>query len=81
MLGTYLGIRDGSRLIAMAGERIRAPGYVELSGISTHPQARRRGHRSSRACRGGSDAIFEKNVNHSMSCVHVSGNMFMLDMS
>jgi GNAT superfamily N-acetyltransferase len=44
MLGTYLGIRDGDRLIAMAGERIRIPGYVELSAISTHPQVRRRGH-------------------------------------
>jgi ribosomal protein S18 acetylase RimI-like enzyme len=44
MLGTYLGIRDGDRLIAMAGERIRVPGYVQLSSISTHPQARRRGH-------------------------------------
>jgi GNAT superfamily N-acetyltransferase len=44
ILGTYLGIRNGDRLIAMAGERIRVPGYVELSGISTHPQARRRGH-------------------------------------
>jgi ribosomal protein S18 acetylase RimI-like enzyme len=44
MLGTYLGIRYGGRLIAMAGERIRVPGYVELSAISTHPQARRRGH-------------------------------------
>ena len=44
MLGTYLGIRDGDRLVAMAGERIRAPGHVELSAISTPPQARRRGH-------------------------------------
>jgi ribosomal protein S18 acetylase RimI-like enzyme len=44
MLGTYLGIRNGNRLIAMAGERMRVPGYVELSAISTHPQERRRGH-------------------------------------
>jgi hypothetical protein len=43
ILGTYLGIRDGDRLIAMAGERIRVPGYVQLSAISTHPQARRHG--------------------------------------
>jgi predicted GNAT family acetyltransferase len=44
MLGTYVGIRDGDRLVAMAGERIRVPGYVQLSAIATHPQARRRGH-------------------------------------
>ena len=44
MLGTYLGIRDDNRHVAMAGERIRVPGYVQLSSITTHPQARRRGH-------------------------------------
>lgn len=43
-LGAYLGIRDGGRLVAMAGERIRVPGYVQLSAITTHPLARRRGH-------------------------------------
>src|SRR5262249_41634588 len=42
-LGTYIGIREGGRLLAMAGERMRVPGYVELSAISTHPCARRRG--------------------------------------
>ena len=41
LLGSYLGIREGGRLVAMAGERMRVPGYVELSAISTHPQARR----------------------------------------
>jgi predicted GNAT family acetyltransferase len=34
---------NGGRLIAMAGERIRLPGYVELSAIATHPDARGRG--------------------------------------
>lgn len=40
--GTYLGIREGNRLIAMAGERMRVPGFVELSAICTHPDARGR---------------------------------------
>ena len=44
MLGTYLGIREEGRLVAMAGERMRVAGYVELSAISTHPGARRRGY-------------------------------------
>jgi ribosomal protein S18 acetylase RimI-like enzyme len=44
ILGTYLGIREGDRLVAMAGERMRVAGYVELSAISTSPQARRRGY-------------------------------------
>lgn len=43
-LGRYLGIRQGGRLVAMAGERLRLPGYVELSAIAVHPEARRRGY-------------------------------------
>ena len=43
LLGTYLGLHDDGRLVAMAGERIRVPGYVELSAISTLPEYRRRG--------------------------------------
>jgi ribosomal protein S18 acetylase RimI-like enzyme len=42
-LGRYIGIRQDGTLVAMAGERLRLPGYVELSGITTHPQARGRG--------------------------------------
>lgn len=42
-LGRYLGIRQDGNLVAMAGERLRLPGYVELSGIATHPHARGHG--------------------------------------
>ncbi len=42
--GRYLGIREDGRLVAMAGERLRLPGYVELSAICVHPAARGRGH-------------------------------------
>ena len=42
-MGRYVGVWEDSRLLAMAGERIRVPGYVELSGIATHPDARGRG--------------------------------------
>ncbi len=42
-LGLYVGIRENGRLIAMAGERMRPPGYVELSAICTLPEARGRG--------------------------------------
>lgn len=45
-LGRYVGIRENDRLLAMAGERIRVPGYVEVSGIATHPDARGRGFAS-----------------------------------
>ena len=37
-LGTYLGIRRAGRLIAMAGERLCMPGYVEVSAVCTHPE-------------------------------------------
>ncbi|WP_280400292.1 GNAT family N-acetyltransferase [Nocardia carnea] len=43
-LGTYLGIRDGGVLVAMAGERLRPPGWTEISAVCTAPEARGRGH-------------------------------------
>ena len=36
-LGTYVGIRDGARLAAMAGERLKVPGFTEVSAVCTHP--------------------------------------------
>ncbi|MGI5453537.1 GNAT family N-acetyltransferase [Streptomyces sp. CA-249302] len=43
-LGTYLGIREGGRLAAMAGERLRPPGWTEISAVCTAPEARGQGH-------------------------------------
>ncbi|MFJ8927835.1 GNAT family N-acetyltransferase [Streptomyces sp. NPDC102364] len=42
-LGTYLGIRQGSELIAMAGERLHLPGYTEVSAVCTDPDHRGKG--------------------------------------
>ncbi|MBX6390022.1 MAG: GNAT family N-acetyltransferase, partial [Frankia sp.] len=39
-LGAYLGIFDGPRLVAMAGERMRAGGYTEISAVCTDPAYR-----------------------------------------
>jgi ribosomal protein S18 acetylase RimI-like enzyme len=36
-LGTYLGIRREKKLVAMAGERLKVPGYTEVSAVCTHP--------------------------------------------
>lgn len=36
-LGTFLGIRDAGRLIAMAGQRMRVPGRAEISAVCTDP--------------------------------------------
>ncbi|MET9865354.1 GNAT family N-acetyltransferase [Streptomyces sp. NPDC006386] len=43
-LGTYLGIRAQGRLVAMAGERLRPPGWTEISAVCTAPEARGKGH-------------------------------------
>jgi ribosomal protein S18 acetylase RimI-like enzyme len=41
--GGYLGIRQGGVLIAMAGERLRPPGWTEISAVCTDPQFRGQG--------------------------------------
>jgi ribosomal protein S18 acetylase RimI-like enzyme len=43
-LGRFIGIRDGARLIAMAGERLHVDGYREVSAVCTHPDYRGRGY-------------------------------------
>jgi ribosomal protein S18 acetylase RimI-like enzyme len=43
-LGTYLGIREGGCLVAMAGERLWVGDFREVSAVCTHPDARGRGH-------------------------------------
>ncbi|MFL9653682.1 GNAT family N-acetyltransferase [Streptomyces sp. PB17] len=43
-LGTYLGVRVDGILVAMAGERLRPPGWTEISAVCTAPDARGRGH-------------------------------------
>jgi predicted GNAT family acetyltransferase len=43
-LGTYIGIRERGRLVAMAGERTWIGDCREVSAICTHPEAQRRGY-------------------------------------
>jgi predicted GNAT family acetyltransferase len=43
-LGTYLGIRDGEKLVAMAGERLKVPGHTEVSAVCTHPEHTGKGY-------------------------------------
>jgi ribosomal protein S18 acetylase RimI-like enzyme len=42
-LGDYLGVFDGARLVAMAGERMQAGPLREISGVCTHPPQQGRG--------------------------------------
>jgi ribosomal protein S18 acetylase RimI-like enzyme len=41
--GGYLGIRRGGSLVAMAGERIRPPGWTEISAVCTDAEYRGQG--------------------------------------
>jgi ribosomal protein S18 acetylase RimI-like enzyme len=43
LYGDYYGIRIDGRLASMAGERLRLPGFAELSGVSTWPEFRGQG--------------------------------------
>lgn len=36
-MGEYFGIRNSGTIAAMAGERLRIPGYTEISAVCTHP--------------------------------------------
>jgi ribosomal protein S18 acetylase RimI-like enzyme len=42
-MGTYLGIRDGDRLVAIAGERLCIDGATEISAVCTDEDHRGRG--------------------------------------
>lgn len=42
-LGTFLGVRDGDDLVAMAGQRLHPGGWVEISAVCTDERARGRG--------------------------------------
>lgn len=43
-LGYYVGIRDNSKLVAMAGERLKVPEFTEVSAVCTHPDHLGRGY-------------------------------------
>ncbi len=44
--GHYAGIFEGDALVAMAGQRLHAPPYAEISAVCTHPDYLGRGYAS-----------------------------------
>lgn len=42
-LGEFIGIRVNGELVAMAGQRMQFPGWIEISGVCVHPEFRNRG--------------------------------------
>ncbi|MEO8564812.1 MAG: GNAT family N-acetyltransferase [Betaproteobacteria bacterium] len=43
-LGTYIGLRQSGRLVAMAGERLWIDDFREVSAVCTHPNMQGRGY-------------------------------------
>ena len=43
-LGDFIGVKQGGKLVAMAGERMKPQGFTEVSGVCTHPEHRGRGY-------------------------------------
>jgi ribosomal protein S18 acetylase RimI-like enzyme len=42
-LGRFFGVWDDRQLVAMAGERMKMPGYTEITVVCTHPSRRGQG--------------------------------------
>lgn len=42
-MGRFFGVRERGELVAMAGERLHAPGFHEITAVCTHPDHRGRG--------------------------------------
>ena len=43
ILGEFWGVKKNGQLIAMAGERLKHPGFSEISAVCTHPDFQGRG--------------------------------------
>ncbi len=43
-LGRFIGVKVDGQLVAMAGERMRPEGHIEVSGVCTHPDFQGRGY-------------------------------------
>jgi ribosomal protein S18 acetylase RimI-like enzyme len=65
-LGRYLGIRRNGRLVSLAGERLRGPGWTEISAVCTDDAYRGQGlaGRLVRAAAAGIDQRGETPVLH-----------------
>ncbi len=42
--GTFLAIKENGKIVAMAGQRMKIPGYDEVSAVCTHPDHQGKGY-------------------------------------
>lgn len=57
LMGTFRGLFDNDRLIAMSGERMRTPTFTEISAVCTHPDYRNRGYAKQFVSQGGNEIV------------------------
>jgi ribosomal protein S18 acetylase RimI-like enzyme len=43
-MGRYIGVRNDGQLLAMTGERLKVPGFTEVSAVCVDPSCRGRGY-------------------------------------
>ena len=66
-MGRYIGHKIDGKLVAMGGERMKTQGYVEISGIGTHPDYRRRGYGKAITCTLTNE-VFERGETPFLHC-------------
>jgi ribosomal protein S18 acetylase RimI-like enzyme len=78
VMGHFRGVRIGGRLAAMAGERMRFPGYTEVSGVCTHPDFRGLGlaRRLSAAVVAGIESRGERAFLHAWKTNHPAISLY-----
>jgi ribosomal protein S18 acetylase RimI-like enzyme len=69
-LGNFFGIRRQGKLVAMAGERMKVPGYTEVSAVCTHPEHNGHGYAAALMTRVMQGIVGRGEV----PCLHVRGD-------
>jgi ribosomal protein S18 acetylase RimI-like enzyme len=57
LMGTFRGLIDDGRLVAMSGERWQTDAFAEISAVCTHPDYRGRGYAKQFVSQGGAEII------------------------
>lgn len=57
LMGTFRGLHDEARLVAMSGERMRTADFTEISAVCTHPDYRGRGYAKQFVSQGGNEIV------------------------